>query len=170
MIVDSVGTDISLSYTEALQRFADEYFAESGKECATAREIAVWLIHTGRWEAPNDLLIRQCREDVARAMREDYIKDSRGRSVRVKHVARMAQGDRQRHLWADIRRTNRDFMETALQQRRTQIVGDCRQLKCDADYYNDANQHQEPIQLYFDFTDELVESDLPTAYPPKNPR
>ncbi len=82
----------------------------------------------------------------------------------------MDDGGRQQHFWADIRRTNRTFMETALQQRRTQIVGDCRQLKHDADYYNGENQEQEPIQLFFDFTEELAEAELPTEYPPKNPR
>jgi hypothetical protein len=165
--------ELALNYTESLQHYADEYFAESKKDCATAREIAIWLIQTGRWEAPYDLTIRQCREDVAKAMREQYIKDDNGRSVRAKHVARIAQGGEQRHLWADIRRTNRSFMETALQQRRGQILGDCRQLKFDADYYNSANPKEDPIQLFFDFTDELEQAELPTKYPeypPKKPR
>ncbi len=162
--------ELAINYGESLQHYADEYFEESKKECATAREIAVWLIQTGRWEAPPDVTIRQCREDVARAMREQYIRDDRGRSVRAKHVARLTQGGQQRHMWADIRRTNREFMETALQQRRCQIVGDCRQLKFDADYYNDANPDEEPIQMFFDFTDELEQAELPTEYPPKKPR
>jgi hypothetical protein len=61
-------------------------------------------------------------------------------------------------------------MEMALNQRRTQIVGDCRQLKFDADYYNRANPDIEPIQLYFDFDDELEQAELPTEYPPRKPR
>lgn len=163
-------THLALNYSESLQHYADDYFAESGKDRATAREIAIWLIQTGRWEAPPDVTIRQCREDVARAMREQYIKDDRGRPVRAKHVARIDQGGQQKHLWADIRTTNRHFMETALQQRRGQIVGDCRQLKFDADYYNTENPEEEPIQLFFDFTDDLEEAELPTEYPPKKPR
>lgn len=166
----STTSELGLNYSETLQHYADDYFAESGKECATAREIAVWLIQTDRWEAPHDLMIRQCREDVARAMREQFIKDERGRSVRAKHVCRIIQSGRQRHLWADIRNANRGFMEQALQQRRVQIVGDCRQLKFDSDYYNNLNPEELPIQLIFDFTDDIEEAEFSAEYPPKNPR
>lgn len=48
-------------------------------------------------------------------------------------------------------------MTTALQQRRQQIVGDCWQLKCDADSYNENMKPTEPIQIVFDFTDDMAE-------------
>ncbi len=48
-------------------------------------------------------------------------------------------------------------MEIAFQQRRQQIVGDCRQLKTDADSFNDNSNPGSPIQMIFDFTDDLAE-------------
>ena len=60
-------------------------------------------------------------------------------------------------------------METAFRQRRVQIVGDCRQLKRDVDYYNDAHPSQELIQLFFDFTDDIEEGQFPDEYPNARP-
>jgi hypothetical protein len=125
-IVNSAGT-----YIETMQHYVDEYFSETGKERATAKEIAIWLIKTNRWDAPSDLMIRQCRVDVARAMREEYIKDGRGRAVRAKHVARVKEeGEEQQYLWADFRNANtpHSHWEVSFQQHREQIVGECRQL------------------------------------------
>jgi len=102
-------------------------------------------------------MFRQCKEEFSKALREQYIKDDNGQSVRAKHVARIRKGDTQQHLWADIRFAPRGHMETAFQQRREQIVGDCRQLATDIEYYNGHHPGEEPIQLYFDFTDDVEE-------------
>ena len=87
-------------------------------------------------------------------MREEYITDPQGRTVRAKHVACYEQVP----LWGDIRTAPREHMEMAFQQRRQQIVGDCRQLKVDVDSYNqNYNNGELPIQMIFDFTLDLEE-------------
>jgi hypothetical protein len=48
-------------------------------------------------------------------------------------------------------------MEIAFQQRRQQIVGDCRQLKWDMDSYNQNHNVGEELQMVFDFTLDLEE-------------
>jgi hypothetical protein len=48
-------------------------------------------------------------------------------------------------------------MEIAFQQRRHQIVGDCRQLKADLDSYNDNYNAGEALQMVFDFTNDLAD-------------
>jgi hypothetical protein len=162
---------ITLTYNETLQNYIDEYFSETKKICATAREIAVWLIRSGKWIAPHDLLIKQCRGDVAQAMREQYITDEHGHSIRAKHVCRIVQAGEQLHMWADIRNVPpRKFMESSVQQRRQQIVGECRQLKFDVDFCNDNYYKNDPIQVVFDFTDDIEEAKFPGQYPPKQPR
>lgn len=158
------------SYYEVLQQYADEYFADTGKATATTREIAVWAIQTGRWEAPPDLLLKQCREDFSKALREQYIKDDQGRPVRAKHVARVKRGDRQLHLWADIRSAPRKHIEDSFQLRREQIVGECRQLSRAKEYWNGAHPDQKPIQLVFDFRDDVEEGEFSGEYPPNKPR
>jgi hypothetical protein len=97
--------------------------------------------------------VTQLAEQLSRAMREEYIVDEQGRTVRAKHAARYKQSV----LWEDIRTAPREHMEIAFQQRRQQIVGDCRQLKTDADSFNDNSNPGLPIQMVFDFTDDLAE-------------
>jgi hypothetical protein len=51
-------------------------------------------------------------------------------------------------------------METAFQQRRQQIVGDCHQLKVDVDSYNQNFNPGDAIQMVFDFRDDLAEVEV----------
>jgi len=92
-------------------------------------------------------------------MRVEYITDAQGKRVRAKHAARVIQNGEQLILWDDIRTASPNHTETALAQRRQQIVGDCRQLKNDADSYNDNANPLVPIQVLFDFTDAMAEMD-----------
>ena len=50
--------------------------------------------------------------------------------------------------------------DLAFQQRRAQIIGDCRQLKTDVDSYNDAHADEPPIQLVLDFTRDVAELEV----------
>lgn len=147
-----------MSFSEQLQRIVTRYMDAKQPWPATTREMAAWAIRNKLWEAHPSALISQCADQLARAMREEYIKDPQGRTVRAKHVARVLRGDEQTALWADIRTASREHMQIAFQQRRQQIVGDCRQLKSDCDSYNDNKNPGEPIQLVFDFRNDLEES------------
>ena len=113
-----------MSYTEQLQRIANEYLADGHSVMASAHDMAIWAVETQRWEPQRAALINQCAEELSRAMREEYSTDPRGRKVRAKHVARRDRDGKQMSLWADMRFAPRDHMETAFQQRRQQIVGD----------------------------------------------
>jgi hypothetical protein len=90
-------------------------------------------------------------------MREEYYVDPQGRSVRRKHAARVILHGEQRTLWDDIRTVEPQHMRIAFQQRRQQIVGDCWQLKLDADSYNENRNFDRPIQMIFDFEQDLAE-------------
>lgn len=148
------------TFTEQLQAIANKYGAAGMPWPATARQIAAWAIDQGLWRPHPTDLINQCAEQIARAMREEYIIDPQGRSVRAKHVARIEQDGEQLMLWADIRTAPRRHMEIAFQQRRHQIVGDCRQLKLDVDSYNQNMSGSDPIQMCFDFTLDLEELEM----------
>ncbi|MFH1747711.1 MAG: hypothetical protein ABIG44_11805 [Planctomycetota bacterium] len=151
---------MSRSYTEKMQEVANKYMDSGQSWPATAREVAAWAIRERLWEPSDSALIDQCADHLARAMREEYITDPQGRAVRVKHAARLARQGRQLNLWADIRSASREHMEITFQQRRHQIVGDCRQLKIDVDSYNDNNNNGAPIQMVFDFTLDLEELEM----------
>ncbi len=141
------------TYHQQLQRIVNRYI-EAGEEWpTTARRIAAWAVQEGLWKPPPSSLVNQCAEALADAMREEYIVDPQGRKVRAKHAARVEQTV----LWADIRTAPRQHMEVAFKQRRQQILGDCRQLKDDVDSFNENRSVSRPIQMVFDFTNDLLE-------------
>lgn len=146
-----------MSYNDQLRRIVDQYVEEGEEWPAQARAIAAWAIRRGLWNAQPTDLVDQCAEQLARAMREEYYIDPQGRSVRTKHAVRKHGGQQNLTLWGDIRTSPRDYMHTAFQQRRQQIVGDCRQLKSDVDSFNENQAPREPIQMIFDFTNDLAE-------------
>lgn len=80
------------------------------------------------------------------------------------HAARIPKDGQQLVFWADIRTADRRHMEIAFQQRRHQIVGDCRQLKVDVDSYNDNTNPGGAIQMIFDFTQDLAELEALDAF------
>jgi len=156
---------IGKTYNEQLQAIANQYRASGELWPATSLQIAAWAIRTKLWYPHHSAILRQCAEDIARAMREEYIKDPQGRSVRLKHAARVLVEGKQTVFWDDIRTAPRTHMEIAFQQRRQQIVGDCRQLKADVDSYNENAKVHPPIQMVFNFTEDLAELEAlePTA-------
>lgn len=144
-----------MSYTEQLQSIVTEYIGAGQAWPATTHEIAGWALRTGRWQSQPADVIDRCADELAHAMREEFIRDPQGRTIRAKHVARVKRRNKQMSLWGDIRTASHRHMEIAFRQRRNQIVGECYQLKNDVDSYNENYNKEEPIQTVFDFTDDL---------------
>lgn len=153
-----------MSYDDKLRDIANRFFEVHQRRQASSREMAAWAIHNGLWEARKTDYIDQCAEHLSRAMREEHYVDPQGRSVRTKHAARLTEGAKQHTLWADIRTGPRDHIRIALQQRRSQILGDCRQLKYDADSFNENRSLDKPIQVSFDFRRDLEELDAASGF------
>lgn len=151
------------SYKEQLQAIVRDYRLRGNPWPASTAMIAAWAIENDRWEAHRALQIRQCAREIGRAMREEYITDGKGRRVRVKHPVTKKNEKSQTTLWDDIRTAPRTHMEISFMQRRMRVVGDCRQLKVDADSYNDAHPEDRPIQIVFDFSDDLAELEAAQA-------
>jgi len=147
------------TYNEQMQKLVGEYRAQGETWPATSHEMAVWIINHELWKPQKSEVINICAEQLARAMREEYIIDPQGRKVRAKHAARIEQTV----LWDDIRTATRKHMQIALQQRRQQIVGDCHQLKLDLDSYNENKNDGKLIQMIFDFTEDLAELETEPA-------
>lgn len=147
------------AYARQLRKIVTEYRNAGESWPTTAQNIAAWAIQNKLWEMrPSDIMNR-CADELASAMREEYFTDAQGRMVRAKHAAKLLVNGEQMTLWDDIRTADRGFMAVAFQQRRQQIVGDCRQLKNDADSYNENKNPGEPIQIVFDFTLDVLEAE-----------
>lgn len=146
--------------SECRQDLVRKYREAGQKWPASASDVARWAIQSKLWEPSPSAIISQCAEEISRAMRDEHIFDAQGRRVRAKHVVMMRDGETQRALWDDIRSAPASHMRMAFQQRRRQIVGDCKQLKADVDSYNENRSPDIPIQIIFDFTRDLEESEL----------
>ena len=143
--------------TEQRQRIVNTYRQNGLPWPASMRQVASWAVDEGLWEPARGTMVGQLAAELARAMREEYYTDPQGRDVRTKHAARTSRNGVQSTLWDDIRTADPIHIRIALQQRRQQIVGDCRQLKTDVDSYNENRNPDEPIQLVLNFTEDVAE-------------
>lgn len=148
-----------MSYKKQMRRIAREFEQQTGKLEYTTKEVARWAIENGKWRAQDTVLIKRCADDLADALREQYMTDPQGRRPRVKHALTEKKGKSQYTLWVDIRRATPSQIHLALQQRRRQVVGECKQIKTDLDSYNQNYNTGEQIDIVFDFTDDLRELD-----------
>jgi len=161
--------DTKPSYNAQILSLVRKYVAAGGPEPVCPRVVAKWAIDNGEWDRHKFTAVSQCAKEISKALREDYYLDTQGRTVRANHSIRIVteQPDgkhEQQTFWHDHRRMPRDFAERSFQQRRTQIVGDCKQLKTDVDSYNDNHSADKPIQLVLDFTYDIAEDELANAW------
>jgi hypothetical protein len=162
------------TYKEALQDIVEKY-RESGEAWPADRNtIAAWAYRNGLWEPSRKSAVQQLAQDLGRAMREEYIEDAQGRRVRKLHARRIdtlqASGEyKQITVWDDIRSAKPEHMHMSFQQRRLMVLGDCHQLKTDVESYNDNFNPAKPVQIHFDFSEDLEEMDMPSDYPESVP-
>lgn len=130
---------------------------------ASARDMAGWAIDNGLWNPQPSAIRAQCAEMISKALREEFFYDKRGRKVRRNHAFKEGCGAEQLTLWADIRTAEPKQMRLAFQQRRQQILGDCKQLRNDVDSYNEMRSSDNPIRIVYNFELDLREDELARA-------
>lgn len=145
------------SYKEQLQRIWHAFEAENGSLPATSREAVAWGVSKGMITPPDFDPLDRLAEDMSTALREEYATDAAGRKYRVNHAVRISKGGVQLTFWAIMKDAPREHMQKAFIQRREQIVGDCVQLATDVEAYNGMRPDQKPIQMIFDFRDDVEE-------------
>jgi hypothetical protein len=149
-----------MSLVEQNQRIVAKYRAAGQPWPATAVDIARWAIGQRLWEVHPSRVVRQCADQIAEAMRQEYITDPQGRRVRVKHVAPYEERGQMVLRWGDMRDDSHGHMELAFSYKRQLIVSDCRQLKLEIDSYNQNYNTGRSVQGIFDFTDDLAELEI----------
>src|SRR6266852_6017123 len=126
----------AMSYMEQMQKVVGKYRESDQPWPATSVDIARWAIRKKLWEIHPSKIIRQCADQIAEAMRQEYITDPQGRRVRAKHVAPYSEKGQTSFKWDDMRTATYDHMQMAFAYKRQLIVMDCRPLKTDIDSYN----------------------------------
>ena len=148
--------------TEMLQEVVEAYRRKHKTTSVNLQEVAAWAVHEKVHEPERRSTIKILARELQAALREAFFTDPQGRRVRRNHAQRLwedvTDGKHvQRVFWHDIRVATRPQMQAAFQQRRQGVVMDCRQLKLDVDSYNDNFNKSVPIQMVFDFTEDLEE-------------
>jgi hypothetical protein len=144
-------------YKEQLQKVWHLYETEKGSLPSTAREAVAWGVSKGMIDIPEVDPLAKLAEDMSTALREEYATDGHGRRYRVNHAVRVSKAGVQYTFWAIMNDAPRDHMQKAFIQRREQIVGDCVQLSTDVEAYNGFNENEKPIQMLFDFREDIDE-------------
>lgn len=147
---------------EELQRLFHRYQEEHGGVPETPYTVVKWAIANGLLAEPDIDPAARLAEEMAKALREEYKTDSRGRRYRVNHAARIRKNGIQYSLWAKMDLAPPDHMAKSFQQRRQQVVGDCFQLRTDVDVYNEKHPELPPYQLVLNFQEDVDE--LQAAY------
>lgn len=146
------------AYKRNLRQYIREFLAERKDGRAfTKEELARWALGTRRIQREQgyaDRLVEQkLAAEFAEVMREETTTDLQGRTTRGMLAARIA-GTMQ---WNSRDRADRPFAEISYGQRREGIVADCSRLKTDVDSFNDNFASDNPIQMTFDFRNDLAE-------------
>ena len=75
------------TYVKQMQKIVQEYRGSGQAWPTSSKAIADWAILRGKWQMPAAAVRRRCADDIASAMREEYMTDPKGRRVRVLHPA-----------------------------------------------------------------------------------
>jgi hypothetical protein len=135
----------------------DRYLEEVNDSPVSLDEVAEWALGEGLFRPGPQDIKKLCRDSIADGVRAQKRFDGK-RWYRAKHSLRTNVGGIQLSLWADIDvNASRGFMQKSISQRRGAVVDDCFQLKMDADHYNEAHPHQEPIIPVLDFSEDVAE-------------
>lgn len=158
------------SKKKSLQRIAHEYMKEYGVDTIDLDDVLDWALETRRWDLPSYDPRRQLKREMARALAVEYYEDPQGREVRRMHAVKIKSPQGLLWEWADIKTAKPEHMRLSLQQRRSGVVSDCRQLMLDAQSYNDNNVHGAQLELPdFDINKDLAEASMPSEYPDEAP-
>lgn len=142
------------AYSNAVNSYIDRFRSEVRNDgLVDPREVAEWAYKNGLHKPNLKSVIDAIAADIAQVFREEYRTAVDGRRYRAKHATIKKNGSKTLSLWADLDdlvAPHAHFVES-FGQRRQQIVGDCYQLKTDADIYNEHRQPVEPVQIVLDF-------------------
>jgi hypothetical protein len=147
-------------YSNAVKNYIELYKQEvGGSGLIDPHVLAGWAFKKGLHKPNAKTIIDVIAADIAQVFREEYRFDKNGRRYRAKHAALTKMGNKSLSLWGDIDDPNapHDHFVRSFGQRRQQIVGDCFQLKTDADVYNDVRKPEDPVQVILDFTLDVEE-------------
>ena len=146
------------TFKENMLHIWKQYAAEVSSEPADLHDLADWAMARKLWAPrPVDVKASFARE-MADILREQTRTDKDGRQYRAFIPAKTRGKDGlPLFKWADIDLAPRSHVEKGIQGERRQIAGDCFALAMKRDHYNAMHKDEEPLQVIFNFEDDVEE-------------
>ena len=147
------------TYDENMLQIWERYHQEVSPDPTTdLRDIGSWARSKGLWAArPIDVDTSFAR-DMADVLRKQVRTDKDGRKYRAFIPASGKGGDGlPLFKWADIDVAPRSHVEKGIQGERRQIANDCFALAMKVDHYNATHSDEEPLQVPFNFEEDIEE-------------
>lgn len=155
---------------EYFQKAVHAYMQEFGVTEVDPDEVAKWMCDTRKYEETPYSIVKRCKQELSRAMKDEMIVDPQGRDVRRMHCIRFRVAGETKSLWAPIYDAKPEHMRLSLQQRRRGIRGEVLQHHTDFTSYNDNNNSGAQLELFdYDFNKDVAEHSMPTDYPDDKP-
>ena len=152
------------AYSNEIKNYIERYKKEVRNDgLIDPHDLAAWAYKNGLHKPNVRQVIDLIAGDIAQAFREEYRTAKNGQRYRAKHAVNEKRDGKTMSLWADMDDASapRSHFVKSFAQRRSQIVGDCFQLKTDVDVYNEKSPTQTPINLVLNFTNDVDELQMP---------
>lgn len=142
--------------SQRLQRLIQHYRDETGNESVDMHEVAKFAADRGYPLPKPKSALDRLAEELSTAAREEVRHDKvTGHPYRANLAVVQWNNGQQLTLWHDIDVAPRRVARKAFVQRREQMVGDAVQLTLDVTHWNRVHDHEEPIVMPLDFTDDV---------------
>src|SRR5687767_1348477 len=99
------------SKNELLQRAWHKYEAANGHPATSLHEVSRWGVAAGLLTLPDVDPYEILASEMAKALREEYKVDAKGRRYRVNHAVRITKAGVQLTFWAELGHAPRSHME-----------------------------------------------------------
>lgn len=152
------------TYNAFMQEIFHEFVNTHDVSSVNLDDLYDWARQNHMWEPSVQSIRTQFRQAMSRSLCDEKVTDFQGRRVRRNHAVRIAEGNKQRYLWADTEHALPDHMRLSLQQRRQRIVAMAIRHKNDTDSYNDNNAHGAQLQFDYDLNIDIEENQMPSEY------
>jgi hypothetical protein len=146
------------TYDENMLQIWTLYQDEVSPDPTDLRDMGAWARKKGLWSPrPIDVDTSFAR-DMADVLRKQVRTDKDGRKYRA-FIPAAGKGRDGLPLfkWADIDVAPRTHVEKGIQGERRQIANDCFALAMKVDHYNAAHPGEEPLQIVFNFEEDIEE-------------
>jgi hypothetical protein len=150
-----------VTYKEQVRNIWKRYREDVSTSPVDLKDVAAWAIDNKLWHPRPIDLHASLAGDLADALREEKRVDEKGREYRANVPVRTKPKDGPPlFVWADIDDAPHTHVVKSVQQERRSIASDCYALAMKADHYNDAHPDREPIQVDFNFEEDVEEAKI----------